>query len=559
MSLARIENEIKRAERAMQNNNSLRSANQLRMWKEAESRLRRLRKRRFVEQQCNSFADQAAGLQWPGGAEDFLRALHVLWWHLQEDVYCNYSMPRDLSLCSRSCKERLQIVCINAQMQLYGCCEHGSLHECSTRYGVDPDSKRVVPLLPRCSCTIETKQADVVCMFSGRVVSRTISNVRSSSRDFQSDCSSVRGQAGYSYVMAMRSRPSENFKNTDAIREDAKRRKEMQTQAEALDAASASTGSKKRKARQRFEPTDYRSRKVRDEVIAERKRKLLEVAEGVAQRILFDGPRRRRINEYNEARLEQKCIKRLNNYHSANSGEHKLPYWIECVAEFWTPLADFRLLPFVELDHHARRRFGKLVTQLWEICHRSPYARSASAKERSPVSKRQTFCTLKQFSMAVLYAQRDGLFINSGAKGNMKLSFYHNRVQFVPYKAHIDVELPHERELCHFSDAADTQIKQYMCAESKVRGVGELLTRAEAASSKRKKRPKQRNRRVEVARDKSVSEASMLPDHWQNVFIGDLGTYAMSDINRGRKFLLECLNSYDIEFLHQASRSLGFA
>jgi len=553
MTLARAEAELERAKLQMERNVSLTSPTEIRRWKEAQARASRLEKRIALERRFNQFTDQAAALKW-NGPEDFLRALHVLWWHCLEDLYCNYNTPQDLSLCGPDCRHDLEIVCLNSQMRLYGCCLHGSLHECAVRYATDPDSGRAVELQPNCACTIQTKQDDVVCMFSGSVVSRAISNVRSSSRDFQSESSSVRGMAGYSYVMTMRQRPSDNFRNVDAERE--RRRRAQAERQTAEDATGASTT--KRKRSEPFEAKDYRGRKVREEVLQERKRYMHGLAESVMNRVLHDKARRKELNEYNETKTSDRCVRRLFNYHSTHSNDEQLPSWIECVMEFWSPLAEFRLLPLVDGTHHARRRFAVLVCQLWEICHRSPYAQRTPDQERSPISKRHSFCTLKQFALAVLFAQREGLYIKAGSRNNMRHSFYDNRIQFVPYRAHLAIELPHERELSLFSDSAQTEIQQYLRAESKVSGAGEFLQRGSSFRSKRRRaRPQHRNRRVEVARDTTVSEASMLPEHWKNKFLGDMKTYAVSDVNRGRKFLVHCLNSYDVEFLHEASRSLA--
>lgn len=541
---------LAQAEIELKQNESLCSSNELRRWREAQRLVRRLTKRMEVEARFREFTQQAAALEWPS-ATDFLRALHVLWWHLMEDVYCNYDMPPDLSQCSESCRHDLEIICLNKQMELFGCCRHGSLHECSVRFARDPDSGAAVELRPNCSCSISTKHADIVCMFSGRVTGKQVSDVRSSSRDFQSGNSSVRGRAGFAYQSAIRSQSAEKFQNKDA---DASR--ERHTAEEA--AASKATGKRKRPAR--FVAKTYRAQKVRGEVLEERERFMREIVEDVIQRVLYDKKRREEINEWNERKAEERCVNRLYNYHSANSSNVAIPSWIECVAEFWTPLAEFRLLPCVELDNHERTRFGRIVMQLWQICHSSPFALRASDKERSPVSQRHLFCTLKQFTLAVLYLQKEGLYISAGSRANMRTSFYNNRLQFVPFRANLIVELPHKRELSLFSDTARTEIQQYLRAESHVSGAGEFLQRGRAFRRKKKKKPRplHRNRRVEVDHDTTVSESQMLPAHWQNKFLGDPSILAVGDINRGIKFLLESLNSYDVEFLHSASASLDF-
>jgi len=550
-----IETRLKQSEILLGQNESLTSANELRIWRSAHRRIERLQKRAEVERRFREFTHQAASIDWPS-ANDFLRALHVLWWHLMEDLYCNYDMPADLSACSESCKHDLEIVCLSSDMHLYGCCAHGSLHECAARFVRDPQSQKVIELKPHCACTITTRAADVVCMFSGRVAARHVSNVRSASRDFKSESSSVRGRAGYAYVSEMRGQAAEKFENKDqSLREN-----HTQEEAQASSNAAEACGKRKR-APKRFVAKSYRECKVRDEVMEERERFMREIVERVVQRVLYDKKLRAEINEWNERKAEERCVNRLYNYHSCNTGDSALPSWIECVAEFWTPLTKFRLLPCVELDAHERTRFGRFVVRLWQICHSSPFAMRASAKERSPVSQRHSFCTLKQFTIAVLYLQKEGLYINAGSRANMRTSFFNNRLQFIPFRPNLIVELPHKRELPLFSDAARAEMQQYLRAESHVSGAGEFLQRGASFRSKKKKKAHRalyRNKRVEVADDKSVSESQMLPDHWQNKFLGDTSVYAVGDINRGVKFLLESLNSYDVDFLHEASSSLDF-
>ena len=540
---------LSQTELQLKQNESLTSANELRLWREAYTRVERLQKRMEVETRFREFTDQASSIEWPS-ATDFLRALHVLWWHLMEDVYCNYDMPSDLASCSESCRHDLEIVCLNKQMQLFGCCAHGSLHECAVRYTKDPDSGETVELKPHCACVITTKQADTVCMFSGRVVGKQVSRMRSASRDFQSDSSSVRGRACFAYVNEIQNHSVEKFQNIDAQPAQS----ESHTPEEARGPVLG-----KRKRPIKFVAKTYRAQKVRGEVLQERERLMREIVENVIQRVLYDKERRREINEWNERKAEERCINRLYNYHSANASNKSIPSWIECVAEFWTPLTEFRILPCVELDNHERTRFGRFVMQLWEICHKSPFSIRASDKERSPISQRHLFCTLKQFILAVLYLQREGLFVSAGARGNMRQSFYNNRVQFIPFRANLVVELPHKRELPLFSDKARVEIQQYLRAESHVAGAGEFLRRGNSFRRKKKTQAaRYRNKRVEVERDKTVSESQMLPDHWQNKFLGDTSTYEVGDINRGVKFLMESLNSYDVEFLHEASASLDF-
>ena len=551
MNIERIPGDIRRFESILVRNNSLTSATELARWKQARNQISRLRKRVEVEERFRTFTNQSAALQW-AGPKDFLRALHVLWWHLQEDLYCNYATPKDLSLCSRDCKILNELVCLNEEMQLYGCCLHGSLHECSPRFATDPETKRVVTLDPNCACKIRSKADDIVCMFSGRVAARALSNMRNSSRDFQSDSASVRGQASYSYAMAAREAHSNRFENTDAVKPASRPRDEQITESAARPMASRKRGYADETT---FSPEGYRAERVQNEVLNERRTYLLGHAVSVVQRVLYDKERRRKINEHREVQMQEACEKSLFSYHATHTGDTELPSFIQCVVEFWGPLADFRLLPYAEIDYHELQRIGERILRLWEICHRSPYAQAAPKKDVAPMSKRYHFCTLSQFTLAVLYSMREGLYISSGARGNMRNSLYKDRIQFVPFRPYMALELPHEKDLEMFSDSA-TQALAEVATGMKSHGTAEVQRKKRA--KKQRRRPEHRNRRVEVDFDKTVSEACMLPVHWKNLFLGKGLEYCVNDVNRGRKFLASALNSYDVEFLHTAAQTLDW-
>lgn len=539
-----IEADLARTRVILEQNTSLDSRSEQRKWKDASSKIERIEKRMFVGQKIADFTVQSAALDW-GSPEAYLVSLRTLWWHLMEDVYCNYEMPDDLITCTADCMHDHEIICLNAELSLYGCCAHGAMHHCVPLQGYDEDGTFVI-IPPKCSCRIRTKQDDSVCMFSGRVAVKEIANVRTSSSDFQSSSSSTRGIANFAYRVAMRGGSGNAFENHDRKKAVAEAKKAMPPPPP----KSSSTST--------FVPDDYRSSKVRDEVHEDRRTYMRGVAEAVVNRVLYNREVRDTINLYSEEKIVEKSESDLYAYHATNASDEQLPSWIECLAVFWTAMADFKLLPYVEPDHHERRRFGKLTMKLWELCHRSPFAKKAMPNERSPTSDRQSFCTLKQFALAVLYAMRNGMPIKCGAKGNMRNSFYGETVQIIPFAAHLHAELPHKRDLKLFSDSEQERIKAVNAGYSSTSGAKEHAGRAtdQRAKRKRKRQGNRRNRRVEVGVNKVVSEASMLPEHWKNRYMGDDQEFSGRDANRGRKFLTMCLESYDIEFLQTAAATL---
>ncbi len=518
-----------------------------------------LEARAEVERAFREFTEHASTLRWRDAA-DFERSLRSLWRHQMQDLYELYSLPSDATQCDAHCEPDGCTIQLNEQLQIYGCTRHGTLHQCLTRRWRDPETGRMLQSDPQCDCTLRRPNDDIVCIFSGRVVRKHLSQTGTTRSDFRSEHESKRRQARFAYAMAASGGP-ERFHN-DAVGPRPRR-------ATSVECGTATTTQARGRKRKRFVPNGYREQCLQREVLHERKRYMLGLIGNVANRLLYDEQWRSDLNKYLEGRAVEKSVRALREYVNHCLMQQRMYTLSECLSEFWHPMLTLVKFPLVAFDHHAQRRFALHTLRLWEACHASPLMRRVREGEPAAHDPSLDPCTLHQFALAVLYAQRDGFYVGGGTQLNQRRTFMRMGMMFIRRQPHLHLELPPLQQIDLFSDSARAKVRTFNEAPAGVVGVLEAADSAERLAmtasdeslplhQRRKRRRRQRhpNRQIDVGGDRKVSEASMLPDHWQPMALGTEGQFRAADVTRGEKFLRACLHSYSVDSLRELHRSL---
>lgn len=524
-------------------------------------RLAELEARAGLERSFAEFTEHASTMRWRDVA-DFERSLRSLWRHQMQDRFSLYTLPEDATQCTADCEPDGCTIQLNAQLQYYGCIRHGTLHQCLSRRERDPATGRELTRDPECDCTLRRPNDDIVCIFSGRVVRRHLSQLSTTRADFRSDSDSKRRQARFAYAMAASGGP-ERFHN-DSSANDTKQRPGTH-----IEVGTATTTRPRGRKRKRFVPSGYREQCLQREVMHERKRYMLGLIGNVMDRLLFNESWRRELNHYMENRASEAAVRALRVHIHHRLMQQRMYCLTECLAEFWHPMLQLVKFPLVEPDHHAQRRFALHTLRLWEACHASPLMKRVRAGQPALHDPSLDPCTLHQFALAVLYAQRDGFFVGGGSELNERRTFMQRGMMFVRRMPHLHLELPQIQQIELFSNGARADIRTYNEARAGTVGVREAVDGGDKLAltagdeslplhQRRKRRRQQRhpNRQIDVGGDRKVSEASMLPDHWQPLALGTEGQYRASDVTRGEKFLRACLHSYSVDTLRELHRSL---
>lgn len=521
-------------------------------------RLAELEARVALEHTIADFTAHASTMRWRDAA-DFERSLRSLWRHQMEDLYQLYTLPDDATCCTADCEPDGCTIQLNEQLQIYGCTRHGTLHQCLTRHERDPQTGRVLQRDPRCDCTLRRPNDDVVCIFSGRVVRKHLSQTGTTRADFRSDSDSKRRQARYAYAVAASGGP-ERFHN-DAVAGDVRVTEIQQS--------TATTTRPRGRKRKRFVPNGYREQCLQREVMHERKRYMLGLIGNVMNRLLHDEQWRHELNKYMEHRAEEAAKKALREHMYQRLMQQRMYSLTECISEFWHPMLHLVKFPLIEPDHHAQRRFALHTMRLWEACHASPLMKRVRDGTPAPHDPSLDPCTLHQFALAILFAQRDGFFVGGGSELNQRRTFMRRGMMFVRQQPHLHLELPSLQQIDMFSNSSRDQVRAFNEARGGQVGVSEAadsgalvaLTAGDESlplhqRSKRRRQQRHPNRQIDVGGSRKVSEASMLPDHWQPAALGTEGQYRTADVTRGEKFLRACLQSYSADSLRELHRSL---
>lgn len=266
-------------------------------------------------------------------------------------------------------------------------------------------------------------------------------------------------------------------------------------------------------------------------IIEEAERYLASVAEKIMVDILFDKDVRALLNKEQMLRLSSQMISSLNEYHARQKRAHSMPIYTECLAAFFTPQTELRLLRLVEYDREQISVFSNRAVVLWKICYNSP----------AVVAKSTEFCSFKKFVVALLYCMRKGLSIP--AHGNVWTELSGGDeilvVQNIPSLA---VDLPAEDQLSAFG-------KRSRDALSATLNKGALKAGTQSTEKQRPKSSRIENipQRIEVDGIGTVTCRSFLPTYLHEEAIEDTSCYAASDVSQGLAFFKDCIASFSDE------------
>lgn len=491
------------------------------------------------------FTNEAAGFQWT--RDDYTEKLLLLWYHELQRLFALYRRPDDCADCNEHCDADRTLFCISHQLSLYGCVRHASVHDCSKQFV--EENGRLLEKPRSCPLTRITKEHDYVCLFSGEVIGKYLTQAAIRSKDFASRSAGVRRSAGFTYVMGIKEQKetADRFDNADAVKrkrsdeafvvKKLKRVGRLELTAEQINLMN----------------TSYQVQR-RSEQVKERARKwALQTAETVLEDVLYDKLARELLNTHRMNSVREKMDSSLMEYHYSCKRERVMPVFTDCVAIYINPLHSIKLLTLVERDPAQVRRFSERVVALWDICSRSPAKLLGQTKS----------CTLKQLAMAVLYRMKEGYSVSIGGNGNGDLE----RITIVPMDETLYVDLPDESELRCFGREKRDELLSHVTEGATKRGTGESQERSDASLLTELKRRKKRrrnassfnSRRIDVPGLPLLTERDLTPPHLLDEALGNNSRYASRDITTGLAFLNACVSSFDESNRHVLAEIVKFA
>lgn len=411
--------------------------------------------------------------------ERFKMLLNVLWRDLMADYqYVLDPMQMQRKACAVDCFRHKTMMCISHEARLYGCWLHGYVHECAG----DNQSCRDVHT---------NNELQEICIYSGAPLGIAfIHNGDSTYKKVSSNTNGSDGMQRRKYALSREEIASK--RNAFEIRpelpvvakveseaEEASRRRasilaEMQHEldkkrkfeaslreptaakrsasAAVVSATAAAAADGKNEA-----PAPKIPKAAVDEQKADKLRRIAlarveQVIEGVFHDLL-ESENRRVFNQYCEGEHEWRMKKKMDDYLKSVPRNQTLPNF----STMMTIIANVnnsldQLVVDVDRPQQLIGRYKQIIKQLWNVCFASPYAkqqmelaRDSPAQDRrrsrssSPAAYRFTptpsntgLCTLRQFTLAILYSLNEGfsLQINSefaiGSRGNQITVFAAN-------------------------------------------------------------------------------------------------------------------------------------
>lgn len=484
-----------------------------------------------------------SGATWTSRA-DFVAALVRRWYLLLERECVLYERPSDESQCSDGCLGTYNsIVTLCENVQLYGCVRHGTLHRCDRR---------------SCKSQIVNREWSRICMFSGVQVGKEFAAVASLSAEYRNNP----GRAGFkTVIVGMQSSVVGSFHYAGSpqnISDQIDRGEEISVR------PSVTVDGKPGSAIRRPTTEERRSfrfgRKVGD-LTVRAEEELVTIAGNVVNDVLFNAETRDMFNIQMIDQTRRKAHQNVLDYFSRTRMDGGVPNRVTAAAAYATPLRTIVLLPIVPEDVKRRADLVVLCTRLWQLCHRTPYAkriREAGNSRANGNAIRKCSCTFVQFCVAVMFMQRDGLVRRNSEESCFVLSVS-PRV-FIPVNARMCVDLPLESDLDAFGRLSTERMRAHIAStdEQRTKGssksVQENLFNGDGTRRMRRARTKRRRAmstsgkrqikaRGSMTGDLVTTERNVLPPHLHGDLHGKCGTYEQSDVTQGRRFIEECINS----------------
>lgn len=549
---------------------------------EARSLYSVLLRRCEVERKILKFTAEASKRRWT--VESYKSSLIATFYRLVREYFGNYERPDDCADCNEHCYAERYCICLSRELNIYGCLNHASIHECVTRTEKKGAGLVIVP--SDCPCRGTSQQTDEVCVFSGNVISKILFDGNGSSKDFSSDDAVTRSQAGYQFLLSMNQAEEmrNNFDNFDVEKRNKLRLKKkplpekeekppvsqivikldedgnpishemlldrtasddgvpallrMNSANSSSDSAITNVSKKRQleqtmqKKRAKLSESNYFEFR-KSAIIEEAERYLSGVAETILTDIMYDKEARTQINVEQLSRLSGNMKKSLTTYHWMQKRSNVMPNLVSCLAAFNTPSEKLKMLRLVERSVEQISLFCNRAVTLWRICHHSP---AVFEKKTAPT-------TFKKFSIALLYCMRNGLSIP--AQGMVWTDTdAREKIVVLPRDPIIAVDLPDENLLCYFGKKGREIIADAFKNGGSVNTTASNMTQRQRGKITRFEGIPQR---IDVDGLGSVMTRSFLPVYLHDESIEDTGCYSSSDVSIGLAFFKECIASFSEE------------
>lgn len=504
-------------------------------------------KRRQVERELLAFTSAAAQRRWQ--LDDFKFSLRGEFYRLVQQYFGVYDRPTDCSECNEHCSADFCCIELSQELSIYGCLRHASIHECASLQQKIDGKLVVVP--PQCPCRRATVETDYVCTFSGRIVSKHLMDFSGSSKDFSSDDTHIRAQAGYQFRLSMMESEElyHRFENSDLVRAEARRSAENLERNKTPAAntvefvesgpqlAGPPNADKKRRGEElasskriRLSGNNYFEYKKKI-IVEEVERYVQSIADGIITDILFDAEARKLLNEEQLSRLAGEMRRSLSDYHSAQKRAQLMPVYTACIAAFYTPATKLKLLRIVEYDRAQTAAFCERAVSLWKLCHRSP----------AVINSKVEPCLFKKFALALLYCMRTGLTIPARGPAWTNIDS-DDKIVVVACDKSLCVDLPDETLLKSFGKHGREALLKTL---NKGGTLSDTTTDPTKLQRQRSVRAGRVPERIEIDGFGSVPCRSFLPVYLRDEAMGDTSCYSSTDLSTGMAFLKACVASFD--------------
>jgi len=536
---------------------------------EAHSRLDTLKRRRNVERGILQFIHEASRRTW--SVKEYKSRLVACFYGLVREHFGVYDRPTDCSPCNELCVADLCYIMLSEELSIYACVQHAVVHECgggSGRGRNDAD----VQLASECPCTTTSADTNIICVFSGKVVSHHLMQTGGSGKDFSSDDAHTRSHASLNFRLGRMELESmqDQFHNADAkLRRQTAIVKAIEAASAAPRAASSATPplsrctsttapaaaavadlppvliDKRAAQKRRVESIEQQDKRARlsensyfeyrkDQIIEEAGRILASVCEDVICDILFDGEARRQINEASLFKVSSEMRASLSAYHSAQKRAFQMPVYTHCLAAFFTPQSKLSLMRIVEYDRAQVAVFCERATRLWKLCFSAP----------AVVAGLVAPCTFKTFSLALLYLMKQGLTIP--ARGSVWTEGDSgDRITVVARDETLCVDLPEETQLRSFGKRGRELMRKILGKGGTGPTPRTTNTTAAPQQHRTTQKPSRLVQQIEVDGIGHVRCSTFLPKHLLAENIGEAGEYSASELSLGIEFIRNAVVSFD--------------
>lgn len=542
-----------------------------------------------VERELVPFIHEASRVRWR--VEEFKRRLTNEFYRLVRKHFGVYDTPSNCSLCDEHCFAERSCITLSQELNLYGCLQHASIHECVPK--VKKVGNQKFNVHDECPCTATSAETYTFCVFSGRIDGIHLLETCSTSKDFSSDDATVRSKAGFNFrqskiefdaiqdiyrnkdSVAVKTHslrlkrkldtvqqkplpstanefPPEFSKSAEQVQEipelventSANSSQEIVNSSESLHSAkkhqtvnsNAASAAQEQEKREFLNNNSYFQYK-KEGIIQEAERYLRGFAESIMLDLLYDKEARQLINEEQIFRVSSEMTASLNAYHSSQKRAKEMPNYVTCLAAFLTPQSKLKLLRLVEYDRFQIEMFCGRAVDLWKLCFRSP----------AYFLKKVEMCTFKKFVVALLFCMKTGLSIPVRGLAWAETEAV-DKIQIVKHEPTFEQDVPDENQIRLFGKQGKDHIRKILQSG----GVATATTAVPSTSrdaSEERQRPRVTHidtipQRIQVDGIGTVMCKSFLPDYLQEEIIGDTYSYASSDVACGMSFFKDCVASF---------------